>query len=99
MPMPPYPIYCITKDCKNLASFKIAGRWSDGLQSELKTFALCCENCLAMWFNTSRAKHENSRLTPGESLEAPGIFRLERGQRDRTLVRLEHLENKLGAAR
>ena len=26
MPMPPYPIYCYTPGCKNLASYKIAGR-------------------------------------------------------------------------
>ncbi|MBI3410622.1 MAG: hypothetical protein HY040_19980 [Planctomycetes bacterium] len=95
MPMPPYPIYCITKGCKNIAGYKIAGRWSDGVQSELKTFALCCEECLPRWLHTSRAKHKASRLAPGETLDPPGIYRMERGRRDRILERLEDLEKKL----
>jgi hypothetical protein len=95
MPMPPYPIYCITQGCKNLAGYKIAGRWSDGLQSELKTFALCCDACLPQWFRQSRDKHKHCRLAPGESLDPPGIYHLERGQRDRALQRLEDLEREL----
>lgn len=93
--MPPYPICCIAKGCKNLASYKIASRWSDGFQSELKTFALCCEDCLPKWFRTSLEKHKAGRLSPGESLDTPGIYRLDRGQRDRTLARVEELERKL----
>jgi hypothetical protein len=42
MAMPPYPIYCSGKGCKNQAEYKIAARWSDGVVSELKTYALCC---------------------------------------------------------
>ena len=95
MPMPPYPIYCISPGCNNLASCKIAGRWSDGLQSELKTFALCCETCLPKWFHASRAKRDQARLAANESLDPPGIYRLERGQRDQVLTRMEELEKKL----
>ena len=53
MPMPPYPIYCYTQGCKNLASYKIAGRWSDGVQSELKTYSLCCADCLPACFRSA----------------------------------------------
>jgi hypothetical protein len=97
MPMPPYPIYCITPGCKNLAGYKIASQWSDGVQRELKTFALSCEGCLAKWFQASRAKAKGSRLTANETLDPPGIYRLERGLRDRALERLEDLERKLAA--
>lgn len=95
MPMPSYPLYCYSPGCKNLAAYKIAGRWSDGLQSELKTYCLCCENCLRSWFDKARAKQRACRLDAGETLSTPGIYHLERGQRDRKLHRLEELEKEL----
>ena len=95
MPMPSYPIYCHTKTCKNLASHKIAARWSDGVRSELKTYGLCCEECLPVWFRGSRDKQKHCRLAPGETLEAPGIYRIERGRRDQQLTRMEDLERSL----
>jgi hypothetical protein len=95
MPMPAYPIYCHATGCKNLASYKIAGRWSDGLQSELKTYGLCCGECLAASFQRARAKQKACRPAPGETLEVPGIYHLERGRRDQKLLRLEEVERKL----
>jgi hypothetical protein len=95
MPMPSYPIYCTTKGCKNLAAYKIAGRWSDGLQSELKTYCLCCADCLSDWFQKARAKQKACQPAPGEVLATPGIYHLERGQRDQRLQRLEELEKDL----
>jgi hypothetical protein len=92
--MPPYQVYCYTRDCKNPAVYKIAARWSDGVVSELKTYALCCEDCLADWFAKARAKQKACRLAPGETLEPPGIFRHERGQRDQALERLTELETQ-----
>ncbi|MBM3993810.1 MAG: hypothetical protein FJ303_06615 [Planctomycetes bacterium] len=93
--MPSYPIYCYTDECKNLAQYKIAARWSDGVVSELKTYGLCCEDCLATWFARGRESHRKCRLIPGETLEEPGIYRLERGQRDQTLTRVAELESGL----
>ena len=95
MPMPPYPIICTTKGCQNLAEYKIAGRWSDGLIGELKTYGLCCAGCLEKSFRESLRKQVACRLAPGESLEPPGIYHLERGQRDKKLQRLEELERHL----
>ena len=92
MPMPPYPIYCYTPGCKNLANYKIAGRWSDGVQSELKTYSLCCADCLPESLRRSREKQKSCRLTQGESLEPPGVYVLQHGQRDQKLVRLPELE-------
>jgi len=96
MPMPPYPLYCYTRGCKNLAGYKIAASWSDGLVSELKTYVLCCEECLPSCFRHSRAKQAACRLTTGETLDEPGIYRLERGRRDQALERLTGLERELG---
>lgn len=95
MPMPPFPIYCYTKDCKNLAEYKIAARWSDGRTSELKTYGLCCHPCLSAWFKRSRQKQMQCRLAPGETLEPAGVYHLEHGHRDRQLSRLVDLEEKL----
>ena len=95
MPMPPYPIYCYTPGCQNLAVYKIAARWSDGVLSELKTYTLCCAACVPAWFRQSRERQAACRLTAGESLDAPGVYRLERGRRDQRLTRLPELEEKL----
>ena len=95
MPMPPYPIYCYTKGCKNLAAYKIAATWSDGVQKELKTYGLVCADCLPAWFRRSRDKQNACHLAQGETLEPPGIFHIERGVRDLQLKRLHELENQL----
>jgi hypothetical protein len=98
MPMPSYPISCFTRDCKNLAEYKIAARWSDGITGELKTYGLCCAACLPQWFRQSRMKQAACRLAAGESLDAPGIFHLRRGQRDKQLERLEEMEKQILAS-
>ena len=82
-----------------MAEYKIAARWSDGVTEELKTYALSCAECLAGWFRHSHEKMAACHLAPGEILEAPGIYRLERGQRDRKLQRLQDLEKELAAGR
>jgi hypothetical protein len=97
MPMPPYQVFCYTSGCKNPAQFKIAARWSDGVVSELKTYGLCCEECLPTWLQRGRDRHKACQLIPGETLETPGIYRLERGQRDQVLVRLTDLEERVRA--
>ena len=92
MPMPAYQLFCYTKDCKNPAVYKIAARWSDGIVGELKTYGLCCERCLPAWFERGRKRQQACHLTPGETLEPPGIYLLERGHRDQSLQRLTDLE-------
>ena len=93
--MTPYPLYCYRPGCGRLAVYKIAARWSDGITEELKTYALCCEECLPDWFRRSREKQAACHAAPGEILEPPGIYHLERGRRDRQLHRLDELERQL----
>jgi hypothetical protein len=95
--MPPYPVLCTTRDCGRPAVFKIAARWSDGVTEELKTYALCCPECLTAGLLRSRNKQAACRRAPGEILEPPGIYELARGHRDRTLVRRLDLENQVTA--
>jgi hypothetical protein len=89
---PPYPVLCYTRGCGRPAVYKIAARWSDGVTEELKTYALSCSECLADWLQRSREKQVACRQAPGEILEAPGVYELARGQRDRALVRRPELE-------
>ena len=95
MPMSPYPVRCYRPGCGQLAVYKIAARWSDGVTQELKTYALTCADCLASAFARSRAKQAACRLAPGEQLDAPGVYELARGKRDAQLVRREDLERQL----
>jgi hypothetical protein len=90
--MPPYPVLCYTSGCGRPAVYKIAARWSDGVTEELKTYALCCAECLAESFRRSCEKQAACRRAPGEILERPSIYELARGQRDRALVRRAELE-------
>src|SRR5450755_2335985 len=97
MPMPPHQIYCYTKDCKHAAEYKIAAAWSDGVVKELKTYGLCCEECLPQWLQRGRERRKACHLIPGETLETPGIYLLQRGQRDHVLQRRTDLESQLDA--
>jgi hypothetical protein len=92
MPMPPYPIRCYTPQCGRPALYKVAARWSDGVTEELKTYGLCCAECLPDWLNRGRVKQKSCRLTVNETLEPPGVWELVHGTRDRQLVRRPDLE-------
>jgi hypothetical protein len=93
--MPPYPIYCHSPGCKELAQYKVAALWSDGLTQELKTYALCCAGCARTWFERSRQKQAACRLAKNERLDPPGIYTLERGRRDVQIHRLHELERQI----
>jgi hypothetical protein len=90
-----YPVLCTATGCTQPAVFKIAACWSDGYTHELKTYALACRECLAQLYAAARIKQAQCRLAPAEVLEAPGIYELERGVRDRMLQRRKDLERQL----
>jgi hypothetical protein len=98
MPMPPYEVLCYTAGCGRPAVYKIAAHWSDGITAELKTYGLVCEGCLPAWFVRACQRRAACRLAPGESIDAPAVFRLRRGQRDQQLERLSELERQLSGA-
>ena len=81
-----------------MAKYKIAAHWSDGVTEELKTYALCCAECLPEAYRLSCEKQKACRTTKGETLEAPGIYQLQHGQRDQVLQRLTELEERVLAA-
>jgi hypothetical protein len=95
MPMSPYPVLCYSAGCGAPAAYKVAARWSDGTTAELKTYGLSCAACLAKQFARAVAARAECRLAPGETLDAPGVYELTRGARDRTLTRRPDLEKQL----
>jgi len=95
MPMPPYAVLCYHPGCGRPAAYKVAARWSDGVTEELKTYSLCCEECLPDLFRRGRERQAVCRTAPGEVLEPPGIYRMRRGRRDVQLERLPELEAQL----
>jgi hypothetical protein len=90
--MPPYPVLCCGTGCDHPARFKIASRWSDGATHELKTYALCCSDCLAEEFSAAQCRHAACRVAHHEALEPPGVYEMHRGARDRQLMRRADLE-------
>ena len=92
--MPPYRVLCSGCD-DQVAQFKIASCWSDGVTQELKTYGLSCTECLPAQLVSARAKKHACRLTAGESLESPGIYEIARGTRDARLCRRSDLEIEL----
>jgi hypothetical protein len=87
-----YQILCTHRGCSRPAHYKIAARWSDGVTSELKTYALCCRDCVRPALEESRRRQSRCRLAAGESLERPGVYKLEAGKHDNELPRLLALE-------
>jgi hypothetical protein len=95
MALPPYPVLCYTPGCESPAAYKVAARWSDGVTSELKTYGLACETCLPEWFRRARERHAACRKAPRETLDVPGIYRVDRARRDQQLDRMTEMENEL----
>ncbi|HEY3788995.1 MAG TPA: hypothetical protein VGL71_09080 [Urbifossiella sp.] len=92
MPMPPYPVLCSAPGCNNPAAYKIAAKWSDGITDELKTYSLACSDCSSKLVADAEAKHAACRLAPGETLEKPVRYELNRGDRDKSLKRCANAE-------
>src|SRR4051812_125479 len=95
MPMPAYQVPCYTPRRDREAAYKIAAEWSDGLTRELKTYGLCCAECVPAWFTRARERKAACRAAPGETLGDPHVFRVQRGQRDQRLERMTELESDL----
>jgi hypothetical protein len=93
MPMPLYEVLCGPNTCGRPAVFKIAAAWSDGVTSELKTYSVCCAECLPRQLAAARRRRAECRLTLGETLDELGVYELVRGRRDTTLIRRTDLEN------
>lgn len=98
MPMPRYPVLCYGRSCRAPARFKIAAGWSDGVTSELKTYALSCEKCLKTLFAAALDRRMACRLAPGELLDRPRVYLRSEEHRAETSNDLAEIEATLGEA-
>jgi hypothetical protein len=90
-----YAVLCYESGCAQPAVYKIAAQWSDGHTQELKTYGLTCAAHLPAWFRRSLEKQAACPLVEEETLEPPGIYRLEAQRTDKQLARLPELEEEL----
>lgn len=95
MTLRPYVVRCTFDGCSEPARFKVAAHWSDGSTHELKTYGLACLEHVAAIFFRAQVSRSHCRLTDGESLEAPGIYVLQREARGRELIRASELESTI----
>lgn len=89
-----YTIVCGTSGCTELAQYKIASRWTDGITEELKTYGLACREHAEDVFQLGLEKQKKCRLAQGESLEVPQIFQLVHGKYEDFPERIVELEEK-----
>jgi hypothetical protein len=87
-----YQVRCTHPGCTHPAHYKIAACWSDGVTSELKTYALACRGCVAPALKEGRHRQLGCVLAAGESLERPCVYELKAGVRDNELARVPELE-------
>lgn len=90
-----YPVHCTSPKCNQLAEYKLASRWSDGMTEELKTYGLACSTCLPEMFRQTVQRFGKITVMAEETLDPPGIFLLVKGSHDRTLARQSDLEKKI----
>lgn len=83
-----YRSICSAPGCALPATLKIASVWSDGRFSELKTYGLACAEHARELLDAAHRKQAATRLAEGETLDPPGLFRLEPGRRDAELERV-----------
>lgn len=74
-----YTVHCTSPGCTHVAEYKVAARWSDGITSELKTYALVCLDCLPAQYRKAIDKRIACRLTESETLDEVAVFDLKSG--------------------
>ena len=92
----PYVVRCGAQGCSQEAVYKIASEWSDGTLAELKPYGFSCQEHLREQFERARQRRDQCRLAEGETLGPVGVYKLQRGTRDRALERLADMEAAIG---
>jgi hypothetical protein len=87
-----HDVTCTHPCCSDLATYKVAARWSDGRVAELKTYGFACSDHLGEVFQEAEGRRLDYAMCPGEVLGEMAIYRFEPGKRDRQLQRLWSLE-------
>jgi len=79
---------CSMPECEAPATHKVAAVWSYGPFTELKTYGLACSDHPAPVLAGAQGRHKSYAFDPGETVEAIGLYRYERGKSDSELERV-----------
>ena len=90
--MPSKTVHCSDSKCAEVAIYKIATPWSDGVYTDLKTFGFACADHLGPIFRGAETRRKHYPAHSGESVGDIGIYKFEVGKRDKHLQRLSGLE-------
>ncbi len=93
-----YVVRCDVRGCERQARYKVAASWTDGVLTELKTYALACEEHVISLYRAAAERHAVYRPRAPEALGPLTVYELVRGKRDRELVRAEAVEAEARAA-
>jgi hypothetical protein len=87
-----YLTSCSAPRCAERAVYKLAALWSDGTSRELKNYGLACEAHRARLLAAARLRHEQLRVSEGETVGTVALYRLAPGLRDVELVKLNETD-------
>jgi hypothetical protein len=82
------PVSCGTPGCRGLAEYKVAAPWSAGRFSELKTYALACEDHHVQAYRDALRRR---KIHPPSAEEAQGevaLYHFEKGTPNATLKQI-----------
>jgi hypothetical protein len=79
---------CSSPHCNAPALYKIAAAWSNGTSRELKNYGLACDAHRSSQLARAQLHSQGVALAEGETVGQVGVYRLQPGERDATLVRM-----------
>jgi hypothetical protein len=85
-------VVCSKPRCGKPASYKIASPWSYGQFSELKSYGLACSDHFGDAYRDAQARSKLHSPSDEETVGEIGLYRYEKGKRDKELERLGGLE-------
>jgi hypothetical protein len=88
-------VSCSKPKCGKPAAYKIAAPWSYGKFAELKCYGLACSDHFGDAFREAQSRSKLHAPSVEESVGEIGIYRWEKGKRDKELERLGGLEANL----
>jgi hypothetical protein len=88
-------VVCSKAKCGKPAAYKIAAPWSYGSFQELKSYGLACSDHLGDAFRAAEGRSKLHEPSVEETVGEIGLYRYEKGKRDKELERLGGLEANL----
>jgi hypothetical protein len=85
-------VTCSKKGCGKHATYKIAAPWSYGHFAELKSYGLACADHFGDAYREAQRRSQLHEPSSEENVGEIGIYKYEKGKRDKQLERLGGLD-------